>query len=350
MRPIALLSVLTLALPAPASAFSIASGFSEPCHEVLTAAAFDEVVLSLPTDLIVLPSGSTWRRVGRYVVETVGVDPSTLSDVEFFVLTSLLVGVRSPDTEGHAILNLESARTIHTSPDAEEQYAHALRGLDDDGEAGDASAVAGTRARILDEVRQADEAVRAAPEDQLLTTQLYFDFYGRIDVEVWSVAFHLGRAAHAVQDSFSHSIRDEHDGFRSVLTVFNFVEAVDGTLRESRDGLPHSDAMDQCNEATEDTRAAATQATGELFVAAREVFTGRDPLAVGSVLDAWLRHRPGCTVENEFCDNGRWLELARREPSEPYLCSGGASAPFVASQLLWLVAGWWWVRRRRARP
>ncbi len=345
--------LLALALPAPAAAYSIASGFSEPCHEVMTAEAFDEVVLSLPTAQIVVPRGSGWRRVGRFVLETVGVDPTGLSEVEFFVLTSLLVGVRSPDTEGHAILNLESARTIHTNPDAAEQYAHGLRGLEDDGVEGDAAAVQGTRARILEEVAEADAAVRLPAEEQLFRTQLYFDFYGLIDLDVWSVAFHLGRAAHALQDSFSHTIRDEHDEFRSVLTVFNFVEAVSGTLRESRDGLPHSDAMDRCSEETAELRAAATRATGELFLAAREVFLGRDAQAVESILDAWLRYRAGCSVADEFCDNGRWLTLARRDPSEPFICAAVAAAPpgWLASQLGWVALvvmhlGW----RRRAAP
>ncbi|MEO0322266.1 MAG: hypothetical protein AAF447_04880 [Myxococcota bacterium] len=343
-----LFATLALAAPSPAAAFSIASGFSEPCHEVLSAQAFDDVALTLPTARIVVPRGSGWRRVGRFVLETVGVDPTGLTEVEFFVLTSLLVGVRSPDTEGHAILNLESARTIHTNPNAEEQYAHALRGLDDDGVAGDEAAVAGTRARILEEVAEADAAIRRPPEEQLLRTQLYFDFYGLVDLDVWAVAFHLGRAAHALQDSFAHTIRDEHDDFRRVLTVFNFVEAVSGTLRESRDGLAHSDAMDQCSEETADTRAAARRATGELFVAAREVFLGRDADAVESVLDAWLRYRPGCSVADEFCDNGRWLRLARQDPSEPFLCSAaGVPAGWIASQLAPLGVVLLLVRRRR---
>jgi len=324
----ALASLVLLASARPALAFSIASGFSEPCHEVITADAFDDVVLDLPSDLLVLPEDDDgeWRRVGRFVLESVGIDPTSVSETEFFVLTSVLVGVRSPDTEGHAILNLESARTIHTSRDPGDQYAHALRAVDDDGPMGDVVAVAGTRARILSEMRMGRDALAREAPEQLEEVTLYFDFYGLVELEVWAPAYHLGRAAHAIQDSFSHTIRDDADELHTILTVFNFVEAVAGTLRESRDGIAHSDAMDRCNDATAETRAAAREATGDLFRAATQYYLGRDDEAIGGVLDAWIRHREGCTLGDLYCDNGRWLELARHDPSTPYVCQVGWSA------------------------
>ena len=314
IRAVALLSLL--ALPSTAHAFGIGSAFSDPCHEEMTAQAFEDAAIVLPRGALVVPEGDRWRRVGRVLVEPLGIDPATLSDEDFFILTSVLVGVRSPDTNGHSILNLENARTIHTSRDPGEQYAHALRGVDDDDALGDAAAVEGTRERIREEVELGGQALLDG-EDPFERVNLYFDFYGLVDIRVWRPAYHLGRAAHAVQDSFSHTIRDEADELRTILTVFNYVEAVTGTLRESRDGIPHSNGMDDCGEATVATRAAARQATTELFLAARDVYEGRDAGAVEVVLDDWVTYRPGCTLDDAFCDNGTWLELARKGPAEP---------------------------------
>lgn len=61
----------------------------------------------------------------------------------------------APDTEGHSVLNLENARELHTDPNPEGQYAHALRALDDDWDTADQSAVEGTRSAIRRELSEA---------------------------------------------------------------------------------------------------------------------------------------------------------------------------------------------------
>ncbi|MEM9864547.1 MAG: hypothetical protein AAF938_23305 [Myxococcota bacterium] len=320
--------LLALFLPRDVHAYTIATGFTPGCHERITERAYDDFLLGLGGEGVTVPAGggeeendddATWRRAGAFLVDQVGIDPADLSEEQFFILTSLLVGVRSPDTEGHAVLNLETSRDLHTDPTPEGQYAHALRAISDDGEGADLSAVSGTRARIISEMA---EAVRRVEQDeQNVTAALYFDFYGVVDVEVWGPAFHIGRAAHALQDSFSHTIRDEADEFRTILTVTNFAEAVTGTLVEERDGLPHSVSMDECGEATEPVVEAATQATRALFVAARDQLRGRNPAATDDLVDGWVRFRPGCNVANGFCGNERWLEVLRREPTTPFLCS-----------------------------
>lgn len=354
MTRLALALSVCLAATTTANAFTIGTGFgTDGCHERITAAAYQDFLLQLPLAGVELPRSSVWKRVGGFLVQEVDVDRGTLDDRQFFLLTSLLVGVRSPDTEGHAVLNLDAVRALHTDPDPEGQYAHALRATTDDFVDGDLAAVAGTRAVIRSEIENAFELSQLPPEQQIEEVSIYFDFYGVVNVKVWGPAYHVGRAAHALQDSFSHTIRDEHDGLRTILTVLNFSEAVGGTLNEERDGLPHSASLDECGEATAGTFEAASRATRDLFVATRDTFRGRNPNAVLDVLDAWVRYRGGCTEENGFCDNDYWLDVLREEPSGPYLCNVGwmESAWGRSFAHIWIsaIALLWWRRRFRWR-
>ena len=93
------------------------------------------------------------------------------------VLVSLLIGVRSPDTEGHAVTNFSSLREIHADPNAEGQYAHALRGPNDDGTKGDENAVLGTREAIIQLIETMRDRYRnQAPQEQVVAVQLYLIF------------------------------------------------------------------------------------------------------------------------------------------------------------------------------
>lgn len=351
MRWLALL--VFVLITTSAHAFSIGTGFgTDGCHERITAAAYEDFLLQLPLgDVVTIPDERVWQRVGGFLVGEADVDRGTLDDTQFFVLTSLLVGVRAPDTEGHAVLNLDAVRALHTDPDPEGQYAHGLRATTDDYVDGDLAAVAGTRAVIRSEIETAFELIQHPPEEQIQRASIYFDFYGIVDLDVWGPAYHVGRAAHALQDSFSHSIRDEADEFRTILTVLNFSEAVAGTLNEARDGLPHATSLDECTERTEGTFEAASRATRDLFVATRDIFRGRNPNAVLDVLDAWVRYRGDCSEDNGFCGNEYWLDLLRDEPSGPYLCTvGWVGSPWARSFAhIWLsaIALIWWRRRRR---
>lgn len=305
-----------------AQAWTIGTGFTKGCHERITAKAYEDFLLDLPVRSLIVPLSATWRRVGPFLIEQVDQDPANLTDRQEFLLVSMLVGIRAPDTEGHSILNLDSVRLLHTDPNPVGQYDHALRGLDDDGEDGAVAAVLGTRQVILDNFAEAIKIIQLSPEEQIITTKIFFDFYGEIEIDVWGPGFYVGRAAHALQDSFAHTIRDEHDGFHSIISVFNFSEAIQGTLEVARDGSPHSIAMDECEEATEKTREAAIRATRDLFVAARERIVGRDSNSVEQVLDNWMNYKRGCNAENKFCDNQGWADLAATSETGPVIaCS-----------------------------
>jgi MYXO-CTERM domain-containing protein len=44
-----------------------------------------------------------------------------------------------------------------------------------------------------------------------------------------------------------------------------------------------------------------------------------DDGALDSFLDEWVTLAPGCTPENEFCDNAGGLAIVEKEPTRPYL-------------------------------
>ncbi len=354
---LAWMTVLALGLRTnPAKAYTIGSGFGAGCHEQITADAFEPFLIAFNTSGdILLPEDDGWQRVGAFLARQVEVDPAELSPSEYYLLTSLLVGVRSPDTEGHSVLNLENARALHTDPNAEGQYAHALRAIEDDGAGADANAVLGIRSVLRRELEEAVALSAAPTAERSREVSIYFDFYGTVEIDVWGPAYHLGRAAHAMQDSFSHTARDEADGFHSILSVLNYAEAVADTLVEERDGISHSDSYDRCGPDTAPVVAAATDATGDLFAAFRDLISRRAPESVDFVLDGWMTYRAGCTAEDDFCGNGEWLDIIREEPTGPYLCSvhwGGR--PFGSRwaevwMRAWIAFAVWrfWCRRRR---
>ncbi|MFT5356689.1 MAG: MYXO-CTERM domain-containing protein [Polyangiales bacterium] len=339
MSRLSILAVLCLGFVAPAQAYTIGTGFTEGCHERITALAFDEI-LGLLQAPVQLPEEDDWKRVGGFAVRSAGIDRASLTETEFFILHSLLAGVRSPDTDGHSVLNLDRARALHTDPAPIGQYAHALRASEDDYEEGNRAAVDGMREVIA---RELSDAVATTDNEEI---EVFFDFYGTVDVVVWSPAYHIGRAAHAVQDSFSHTIRDEGDDFHSIISVLNFSEAVANSLVEERDGIAHSSVLDSCGPETDPVVRAAQEATRLLFIAASEMRTSGDMNGVELFLDDWYLQREGCNEENGFCGNAHWVRLARDNPTEPFLCStDGTQTSTGPGWILFALALAGWRRR-----
>ncbi len=346
-----LIFVVVALTPPPAHAFTISTGFTDACHETIVCMAFESFLVDLPLTTLPVPETEDWRRVANYLMETAGEDPNAYDEAQRFLIVSLLVGVRSPDTEGHSILNLDNARGLHTDPDPVGQYLHALRGVDDDGPEGERVAIEGIRHAIRDSLEQAVAAARRPIAQQTIRAEIYFDFYGPIEIDVWAPAYFVGRAAHTMQDSFSHTVRNESDGFRQIVTIFNYSEAVSGTIEHDRDGIAHSEAMDSCDGRNEPILTAVTRATRDVFVAARELFRGRNPNAGAEVVDQWVTLASDCGPSAGYCGNQHWVDFATSEPTGPVLCAvsvpvGGGSGPWhwlvVAGTLVMLL------RRRRA--
>ena len=131
--------------------------------------------------------------------------------------------------------------------------------------------------------------------------------------------YYIVQAAHAMQDIFSHTIRDDADGRRTIVHVMNYVDAIGSNFEEDVSGLAHSDSMDDClDPAPAATFAAAIEATVDLFYIARAIWTDTEPDAVENLFDNWLLLREGCGPENDYCDNGRWLAQTQKSQTKAY--------------------------------
>ncbi len=350
----AVLAALAIAIvPGMARAWNVGSGVTPACHERFMGEAYSDSVLDFVPPQFSAPDGEVWRRLSSHLLRTFPIDYEKINAEQRFLLVSLMTGVRAPDTDGHSITNLENLHLLHGDPSPQGQYLHSLRGPDDDYDAGCAAAVAGTRQAILDLVALGQTYVGS--DAPIIKVPIFLDFYGRIDIQVHAPAFYMGQAAHALQDTFSHTLRDKHDDYRSIVQVLNYIDAIGSDMQESRDGPAHSNAMDNCDREDMAVLAAyAVLATEELLFAARAQYSGQDPDAVLKVLDKWVTLKPGCNLENDFCNNPEMRELARSNPTRPYLeeifgCSsartGGAGTLAILFLLLFTGLRWRWGRR-----
>jgi hypothetical protein len=306
----------------PTTAYSVATGGYDPCHEAFTGRAYERVALQWPSPTIPLPDDGTWRELANPLIEKMGLDPKQLDDSQRFMLVSLLIGARAPDTDGHSLFNLENLREVHGDPSPEGQYGHCLRGPDDDYAEGDAAAITGTRVKIAETVQQAVDSLSEHPDDQLIKQTVYLDFYGLIDLRVWAPAYYVGFASHTVQDSFSHTVRVEGTGFTKIALVMNYIDAISYDFKESRDGLAHSETFDKCfKDELQPLVAVADDCTAAFYTAVNALLTGADPDALQAFLDEWITLQPGCDESNDWCDSAYWVELAREEQTGPYMAS-----------------------------
>lgn len=337
MRKIFLIALVTFCA-STAHAYEIGTGFSDACHERMTVDASEGVVSEFVEAYDVpLPESDRWEQATDEIFARL--DLTGLDRVEKFVVVSLLIGARWPDTEGHAPTNIGEVRPNHAT--SEEQYDHALRAISDDGPEGNELAVNGTNLRIREEFENARGALELSPEEQLLTREVFVEFYGPTDIKVWRPAFHLGFAAHIVQDSFSHTIRS--DDLKRIYHVLNYIEASRGELVESRDGLPHSKAMDGCRDDAAPIIPAASEATLDLFTSFRLQALGGKPGELDLFLMEWMSLEQECGLDADFCGS-RWVDIARRQPTRPLLsgCSTGGSPSLLA-----IVLGFLGFMRRR---
>lgn len=372
LRPTVLTgALLLLALPLTARAYNLDTVTSESCHERITTEALDQLVGIIDqAPGLTVPDDSLVRRLLANVAL-----PGTenLGEEARYFLLSIIVGVRSPDTEGHSTLNLGALRRVHADPDARGQYAHALRGLADDGVAGDLTAIEGTRAVIRDELM----AAAAAFQTRMLVEKPFFvDHYGQVDVLVSLSAWHLGRALHAMQDAHAHMLWNED--VSHVVHVLNYVDAVDGTLKASRDGLAHSGALDECDRDSVQPMVERARGRSRALTQAMAAFLLRgdmapfergiaecDDMATDPDLCGWLIYNPPCEAaieagdeammaqvccdaSNAYCESP-YLSTAKQKPAGPYLgcvARPGGGGPAGALALL-LVLGCL-VRRRSA--
>jgi len=305
-------AMLLLATETRTDAYTIGTGFTYPCHEEITVCAYETLKAGGTLDpeaAVTPPGGTVWRDVLAYLTEDVALQTS--SDADRFIALSLIAASRYPDNRGASITNAKSLREIHRDPDG--QDFHFLRGANDDFAKGDVSARAAGLAHIGHYVELARESLRLPPGEQIMKTRIYVEYYGLVDVEVWAPAFQLGIAAHAVQDSFSHTVRS--DDLRTIRHVANYVDAVTYSYDLERDGLRHSWAMDRCDQEAAEIAVGATAATAD-FLSLLACGDGESDEVHAAFLDKWMGYEEGCDDSNDFCGS-KWADVARMDPSLP---------------------------------
>ena len=308
---VALAASAVLLAPSAARAWQVSDPIHHDCHERISAEAL--------------------RQVGYVQAPPVlsGDDASLRDGLQFdaapypadIYALSLIIGTRWPDSQGEPSFDFYKLSNVHNAPG--DQGSHCLREETDVGaEPGDTHALATCRATITNLYWQAlatlDPATGAVDPDERTLQPEYLPFLGKTQIPVSGFYFFAGRAAHALQDSFTHTYRrmDGADAGHAITSVFNWSSQVRGDLVEAENGHGHETILDDCqddNPSNADRLRWATEATTELLTA---LTTPGAPAERQMRLDAfftnWMGYEPGCSIENEYCDNPvqAWLRAS----------------------------------------
>jgi hypothetical protein len=317
-------AVAFLSSPA-ASAWWVADPLHSDCHERISAAALADVgyVRTPPP----LSDADADLRSGLQF--DAGPYPA-----DIYAL-SLIIGTRWPDSEGRPSFDFYKLSNVHNA--AGGQGAHCLREETDVGaEPGDTRALSACRAAITALFWQAlatlDPGTGAVDPDERTLQPEYLPFLGTTPIPVSGFYFFAGRAAHAIQDSFTHSYRrmDGADAGEKVTSIFNWSSQVRGDLDEAENGHGHETILDNCdddNPSNADRMRWATEATAEFLSA---LTTTGDAAARQMRLDMfmnhWMTYEAGCSIANEYCDNPVQAWLRASGESMNYDTGGCATA------------------------
>ncbi|MEM1029793.1 MAG: hypothetical protein AAGN82_05550 [Myxococcota bacterium] len=294
--------VLGLAMSAASSAraYGYGSPLTSPCHEDMTGSALRRARARWPGAAPLAATADDQLLFQSLVFDV----PDDLRDI---AAVGLLIGVRDHDTQGESGIDTQELARVHGEDDGQAQ--HCLRRSDEDGAEGNARGAAACREVIrsfvfeaLDEGLADDGTVGADLRSEL---RVHLAFRGGTRVSLPTFYLRLGQALHTLQDAFSHTFRTPDQ--RRITVVLNWVEQVEGTLDEARDGPGHMRDLDLCGglDAFRERRlATAREATDAIFEA---VFDHGDDIeakkrAVDAVLDTYMSYEPGCTLDNGWCD------------------------------------------------
>lgn len=307
-----------------ARAWQIEDPIHSPCHERLSQTALDR------SGYAAEPEGLSAD--DARLREHLDFDASGYDD-NLYAL-SLIVGVRWADTRGGPSFSFGSMAAAANAPD--DQRAHCLRGSAQDGPDGEAAAVADCRAWIEAlywlALGSLDDAGNIDP-DRRTSVSVATEFQGSIDYPLSGFYFYAGRALHAVQDSFTHTFRSE-DG-RSIRHVFNWSEQVSCTLDERRDGHGHEGVLDDCEQGDPSQAARfehAARASSALLSALSEPGSRAERAErIVAFLEEWMAYEPGCTLDNDYCQNDVYDWLKRSDRSDAGICDGLVACQSAAS-------------------
>ena len=327
-----------MAAPSTSLAYATGSSATKDCHEQIVWVALDGS--AYPDGATPPASEEAERLANQLPIEVPGRHQNLWA-------VSTVIGTRWPDFEGAQPSDFIALNGVHLDPN--DQREHCLRGPGQDDTPGDPSgsraAVASCRAFILEQVDLALGDGDTIDVNATETQEMWLSFVGEDDVEVQTFGFHVGQALHAIQDSFSHTVRtDDGHGVRHVL---NYIEVADGTLDPAVDGHEHSSALDDCELGTpllNDRVLQATQASTDLLAALADGEGGREGrlVRVRAMLDNWLAFAEGdpCVNDISSCDPP---ELRQTEAGG---CAAGGPIGGGAFALLMGVIGLAVFRRR----
>lgn len=313
--PARLLCAALVTVPLTAYAFEIGTPITNPCHEEITLAATRAADFPAIADAPA-PTDEQKRAMDDLVFSLPHRDPWSLA---------LFIGVRSNDLESRAPTDL--AGLIHVHDDPKKQDAHCIRREDDDGPEGDVGALAACRAFILGELETGGLLEETLDLSKTEPVESYFRFRGVYTIQLPTFAYRLGRAVHAVEDSYAHAMRDPDTG--NVRSVLNWIDAFGkpASYSEERDGYPHLSVLDDCRR-TEPVQLARIEHARESATNIIAAIASNEPnrrQRVEAAVDAALVLTPGCTPDNNYCDAP---ELDEPTDVRSFGCdaSGGASS------------------------
>jgi hypothetical protein len=311
---------------AEAHAYSYEMVIADGCHEGLAKDTLRTARATYPG--VVGPSVTT-ADDASLIGEAPFTIENDLHDIEAF---AFLAGIRDNDLKGHAGTDTTSLAMVHGNPDG--QHEHCLRRSENDEPNGTLEVITECRAFIEEMLDDAiDDGVNDAtgmPDSNARTRlPVYLAYSGEVDVMLPIFYVYMGQALHAVEDSFSHMYR-KGDHFEKITVAGNWIDMVDDTYVERRDGPPHISAMDQCKniDAYREARlASARQASIDVFLAAANpnVPKAQRKTDVRAALDKWFGYQPGCTFDNRWCD-ARENDYRPGDSANCSIGGGGASA------------------------
>lgn len=210
-----------------ADGFQVASPIHTGCHERLLYRAMKQARTTPGSPGEVTEEDEVLAHALQFDVSNYGKDLATIS---------LMVGVRYNDLHGAQAVNLGEVVPVHNRD--EFQREHCLRSASHDGQSGAVAAIAECRNFMEDMVMRALDGHDIADPNPTQEVEVYLRFRaGQPVVRVSRLYFNLGRAIHALQDSFTHTFRAEDLGGGSA----GVPALPDHTARETREAEAEAD-------------------------------------------------------------------------------------------------------------
>ena len=286
-------------VPTRAGAYTISNELTFGCHEAITAAALRTVRSELTTAVPLATSDDD-----RALFDDMQFTPD--ADMRDVGAATLLAAVRDNDLKGRASDDLSALAEVHGDPNGQQE--HCLRAADHDEPGGTKAAIDACHAFIHDRALVAIGGLDAGgkPDPTKLTSlTIHLALRGTVRAPLPTYYVAAGAAIHAIEDSFTHAYRTADQ--RQITVALNWIDEVNGTLVEERDGPGHAKALDQCDDPDElrkTRRLLALEATTAFLRATLDPTKTSDQklAAVDGILDTYLGYSPGCTFGNGWCN------------------------------------------------